>query len=81
MLALWRGHWQIENGSHWVRDVTLGEDACQVRTGHAPAVFAACRNTCLGLLRRAGYRNVAAALRRHSMYPREALALLGIRLA
>jgi predicted transposase YbfD/YdcC len=27
---LWRGHWQIENGLHYVRDVTLGEDACQV---------------------------------------------------
>jgi predicted transposase YbfD/YdcC len=81
LLALWRGHWQIENGLHWVRDVTLGEDACQVRSGRAPAVFAACRNTCLGLLRRAGHANVAAALRRHAMYPREALALLGIRLA
>jgi len=78
LVALWRGHWQIENGLHWVRDVTLDEDRCQVRTGHAPAVFAACRNTCLGLLRRAGYPNAAAALRRHAIYPREALALLGI---
>jgi hypothetical protein len=66
---------------HWVRDVTLGEDACHVRTGPAPANLAACRNACLGLLRRAGHRNVAAALRRHAMYPREALALLGIHLA
>lgn len=79
--ALWRGHWQIENGLHYVRDVTLGEDACQVRTGRAPANFAACRNTALNLLRRAGVTNVAAALRRHAMYPHEALALLGIRLA
>ena len=78
---LWRGHWQIENGLHYVRDVTLGEDACQVRAGYAPANFAACRNTALNLLRRAGVTNVAAALRRHAMHPREALALLGIRLA
>ncbi len=81
LLALSRGHWPIENGLHGVRDVTLGEEACQVRSGQAPAVFAACRNTCLGLLRRAGYRNVAAALRRHARYPREALALLGLPLA
>jgi hypothetical protein len=81
LLALWRGHWQIENGLHWVRDVTLGEDASPIRAGRAPASFAACRNTCLGLLRRAGYPNVAAALRHHAMYPRKALALLGIRLA
>jgi len=81
LLALWRGHWQIENGLHYVRDVTLGEDACQVRSGSAPAVFAACRNTTLNLLRRAGHANIAAALRRYAMYPREALALLGVHLA
>jgi predicted transposase YbfD/YdcC len=78
---IWRGHWQIENGLHYVRDVTLGEDACQVRADRAPANFAAARNAALNLLRRAGVTNVAAALRRHAMYPREALALLGIRLA
>lgn len=78
---LWRGHWQIENRLHYVRDVTLGEDACQVRAGQAPANLAACRNIALNLLRRAGATNIAAALRRHAMYPHEALALLGIHLA
>jgi predicted transposase YbfD/YdcC len=78
---VWRGHWQIENGLHYVRDVTLGEDACQVRTQRAPANLAACRNAALNLLRQAGVTNVAAAVRRHAMYPREALALLGLRLA
>ena len=81
LLALWRGHWQIENGLHYVRDVTVGEDACQVRADHAPANLAACRNTALNLLRGAGVTNIAAALRRHAMHPREALALLGIRVA
>jgi hypothetical protein len=60
--------------------VTLGEDACQVRADRAPANGAACRNTALNLLRLAGVTNVAAALRRHAMSPREALALLGLRL-
>lgn len=78
---LWRGHWQIENGLHYVRDVTLGEDACQVRSDHAPANLAASRNAALNLLRLAGVTNIAAALRRHAMYPRQALALLGIHLA
>ncbi|MGZ3663948.1 MAG: transposase [Ktedonobacterales bacterium] len=77
---LWRGHWQIENGLHYVRDVTLGEDACQVRRDHAPANFAACRNAALNLLRQHGVTNVAAALRGHAMYPREALALMDIAL-
>jgi predicted transposase YbfD/YdcC len=78
---LWRGHWRIENGLHYVRDVTLGEDACQVRKDRAPANLAACRNAALNLLRQHGVTNVAAALRRHAMYPRRALALMGINLA
>ncbi len=78
---LWRGHWQIENGLHYVRDVTLGEDACQVRSDRAPANLAACRNAALNLLRLAGITNVAAALRRHAMHPQKALALMGLHLA
>ncbi len=31
-----RGHWMIENRSHYVRDVTLGEDASRIGTGNAP---------------------------------------------
>ena len=41
LLAINRGHWGIENRLHYVRDVTLGEDACRVRTGMAPQVLAA----------------------------------------
>jgi predicted transposase YbfD/YdcC len=81
LAQLWRGHWQIENGLQYIRDVTLGEDACQVRAGMAPSNLAACRNAALNLLRRSGATNVAAALRRHAMYPRQALALMGIPLA
>jgi predicted transposase YbfD/YdcC len=78
---LWRGHWQIENGLHYVRDVTLGEDACQVRSDGAPANLAACRNTALNLLRLRSVSNIAAALRRHAMHPQQALALMGFALA
>jgi predicted transposase YbfD/YdcC len=40
-LAAWaRGHWQIENKLHWVRDVTYQEDKSLVRTGNAPRVMA-----------------------------------------
>ena len=37
LLTLRRGHWTIENQSHWVRDVVLGEDASQVRSGRDSA--------------------------------------------
>lgn len=44
LLRLVRSHWLIENRVHYVRDVTLGEDASQVRAGRAPQVLAALRN-------------------------------------
>jgi predicted transposase YbfD/YdcC len=31
-----RGHWAIENGLHYIRDVTFAEDGSQVRTGTGP---------------------------------------------
>ena len=79
LLALVRGHWQIENQSHWVRDVTFDEDRSQVRCGSIPQVLAALRNTVIGLMRQAGETNIAAACRRFAAQPWEALALLGIR--
>jgi predicted transposase YbfD/YdcC len=78
LLALWRGHWSIENRLHWVRDVTFDEDRCQVRTGAGPQVLAALRNTVIGVLRRAGHPNIAAALRTYAGRPTAALALLGL---
>ena len=71
-----RAHWQIENGSHWVRDVVLGEDASLIRSGAAPQVVAACRNLTLALLRRAGYPCIAAALRTLAARPAVAVALV-----
>jgi predicted transposase YbfD/YdcC len=80
LLELVRGHWQIENQSHWVRDVTFDEDRSQVRCGNIPQVMAALRNTTIGLLRGAGYSNIAAACRRFAAQPDLALTLIGIKL-
>ncbi len=78
-LAAWiRGHWQIENGLHWVRDVTFAEDMSQVRTGAAPQVMATLRNLVISLHRLAGATNIAAALRHHGRDPRRPLQLLMI---
>lgn len=71
-----RGHWGIENKSHWVRDETFGEDACQTRTGAAPQVRAACLNLVIALLRRTGATNLAAALRTHAARPAAAVQLV-----
>jgi hypothetical protein len=78
-LAGWiRGHWQIENNRHWVRDVTYAEDLSQVRTGHAPQVMASLRNFAISAHRLAGASNIAAALRHCSRNSYRVLAILKI---
>jgi predicted transposase YbfD/YdcC len=44
-----RGHWGIENRSHYVRDVTLCEDASRIRKN--PGVFARIRSFAYNILR------------------------------
>ena len=78
VLELVRGHWALENKSHWVRDVPFDDDRSQGRCGNIPQVMAALRNTAIGLLRWAGHTNIAAACRRLAAQPAQALALIGI---
>ena len=73
---LWRGHWTIENQVHHVRDVTMGEDANQMRIGNAPQVLAAVRNAVLNLMRFKGWTNVADGLRHYGAFVHRALALV-----
>ena len=76
LLRLLRGHWGIENGAHWVRDVTFDEDRCQVRSGAAPQALAACRNLAIALLRRRRHDNIAEATRTYAGRPRAAITLV-----
>jgi predicted transposase YbfD/YdcC len=73
-----RGHWSIENGLHYIRDVTFGEDASQVRVGNGPHVMACLRNLIIGTLHQNRSASVAATLRHHSRDPTRPLAALGI---
>jgi hypothetical protein len=61
LLDLCRAHWSIENRLHLVRDVSMREDACKVRTGDAPQGLAALRNACVTALRRQGLRTSMGA--------------------
>ena len=64
-LLCWvRQHWQQENGLHYRRDVTLGEDRSQVRMGQAPQVLASLNNLVIGLAARHEQPNLAAWQRR-----------------
>ena len=46
-----RRHWAIENGEHWVLDVTFGEDRSRVRDRGAARNLALLRRIALDLLR------------------------------
>ena len=76
LLALVRAHWHIENRLHYVRDVTLGEDACRVRTGSSPQALAALRNGVIHLLDGVAATSKAAATRRFAAHPAEAIRLI-----
>ena len=50
ILAAIRGHWSaIENGTHYRRDVTLGEDANRTANRQGAAVLASFRNLANGI--------------------------------
>ena len=66
MLALIRSHWSaIENGTHYRRDVTLGEDANRTAHRQGAAVLASLRNLAIGIyeLQRERQRTRADSLR------------------
>jgi hypothetical protein len=78
LLGLNRGHWGIENRLHYVRDVTMGEDASRIRKGVAPQVMAALRNSVVHLLGGVAAPSIAAAMRTMGNCLSKALEVLGL---
>ncbi len=78
-IAAWaRGHWTVENTVHWVRDVSYGEDASQVRTGNGPRVMATLRNLAIAIFKLADHDNIAAACRYHARDATRTVNALGL---
>jgi len=77
LLAVVREHWQVENGSHYRRDVTLGEDQSRVRKGSGPQVMAALRSAVIHIAQEVA-PSLAAAVRRLGNCFSQALSLLGL---
>ena len=74
-----RGHWAIENSSHYVRDETFKEDRSRIRTGAAPQVMATIRNLSIGIIRLSGEKNIASGVRHFEWGSKaEALRAIGI---
>jgi predicted transposase YbfD/YdcC len=63
LAAFARGEWSIENRDHYVRDKTLGEDQCRVRTGSLPSVLTVMRSHAISALRLLGFTNIAEGTR------------------
>ena len=59
----WRRHWSIENGLHWVKDVLLREDACQVTAARGASALAFLRSMLTSLYRHSGFGSLATAQR------------------
>lgn len=73
LLSIVRSHWGIENKVFYVRDQTMGEDACRVRKDSAPVIFSTLRNGVLNVLQNLGVTNRAAQLRTFCANPVKAL--------
>ncbi len=70
LLAWNRGHWQVENGNHFRRDASMGEDAARFRARHAPANHATLNNIALAVVFHNGFRCLPEA-NRHCMMHRD----------
>jgi len=68
-----RAHWGIENRAHYVRDVTLGEDASRIR--NKPGIMARIRSVALNILRANGIQNISEALYANAVSFDQLLAL------
>ena len=73
LAAAIRGHWGIENSSHYIRDVTFAEDASTIHTGTAPRAMATIRNLAIGTLKILGADNIAKTTRAIRDEPERAL--------
>lgn len=76
LMQLIRQHWHIENRLHYVRDVTLGEDACRIRHPRRQRVLACLNNVVIGLLRQTQFNYVPEARRFFALHYDQALDLL-----
>ena len=76
LLELIREQWSIENRLHYRRDVTLAEDACQVRKGTAPHALAVLNSFVLALFDFCGVTNAKQQMRRFDAQPLQAVQLL-----
>ena len=78
LLELNRGHWEIENRVHYVRDMSFDEDRSRVRTGNGAQVMATLRNLVIAIIRILGFSYIPDATRYFVFRLPEAHTVLGL---
>jgi predicted transposase YbfD/YdcC len=58
-----RSHWDIENRLHYVKDVSLHEDASKIKKGNAPSIFSLIRNLVISIARLNGENRIKKFIR------------------
>ena len=77
LLHINRTYWGIENGLHYCRDVTFGEDASCVRSSTGQHILASLNNLVIGLIRHYQVeKTIPDERRRYCAHPLQALRLL-----
>lgn len=77
ILAIDRGHWTVE-AMHYIRDVSMGEDQSQARTGNGPQALAVLRSAAVSLIRGWGLATVPQGQRHFIRHIDELFDRLGI---
>lgn len=76
LLRMLRSYWQIENGLHYRRDVTLHEDSTRFKNRSAAHTMAIINNLVLALLAKGDHPLLPSARRFFAAHPDEAVKLL-----
>ena len=77
LAALIRGHWEIENRLHYVRDFTYDEDRCRAYVRKLPQNLAALTNAAVSMVRcRTSFRYLPVANRHFAARTDEAFQLI-----
>jgi predicted transposase YbfD/YdcC len=71
-----RGHWGVENRTHYVRDTRFQEDASRIRRN--PSIFALLRSFALNLMRFNGVENISLGLYDNALSLDRVLAYEGL---
>jgi len=58
-----RSHWRIENGLHYLKDVTFKEDRSRIRTGNSPQNKSLIIDIIINIFRKNNYTNMAQTVR------------------